>query len=225
MTLVQRRPQPLARTTVHRGGVLVAWLGGSGDAAALRWALSWAHLTAREVTVLVTGQAATPGTGYRSDIASALGVPVAMTEAPFLRILELSGDPVAALLTAGIRADVLVVPTGGPAPIPNRSLGRTVERVVARHPGAVVVVPALYREDEEGRVVVGHDVEHVIVNDLARYAPIVRADSPAAMIDASRSASLVVARCQGHHPGALRASCQPLHIAASAWCPVLTVHA
>ena len=225
MTLVQRLPQPLARTTVHRGGVLVAWLGGSGDAAALRWALSWAHQTAREVTVLVTGQAATPGTGYRSDIAAALGVPVAMTEAPFLRILELSGDPVAALLTAGIRADVLVIPTGGPAPIPNRSLGRTVERVVARHPGAVVVVPALYREDEEGRVVVGHDVEHVIVNDLARYAPIVRADSPAAMIDASRSASLVVARCQGHHPGALRASCQPLHIAASAWCPVLTVHA
>ena len=144
MTLVQRRPQPLARTTVHRGGVLVAWLGGSGDAAALRWALSWAHQTARDVTVLVTGQAATPGSAYRSHIAAALGVPVGMTEAPFMRILERSGDPVAALLTAGIRADVLVIPTGGPAPIPNRSLGRTVERVVARHPGAVATLIRSY---------------------------------------------------------------------------------
>ena len=196
MTLLQSPLRPLAHVE-RRGGVLAAWTGSAGDSAAARWALDWAHRTGRDLTVIVTGAAATPGAAYRSDIADALGIPVSMTEAPFLQVDVQPGDPATALVASATAVDLLVLPVDGPAPIPGRSLGRTAETIVARSSAAVVVVPALYRQDPEGTVVVDESVDPDVVRDLSARNPVVRASSTEAMIDASRAAGLVVARCDG----------------------------
>ncbi len=227
MTLLQSQPRPLAHVR-GRGGVMAAWTGSAGDSAAARWALDWAHRTGRPLTVLVSGAAASPGAAYRSDLADALGIPVAMTEPPFLDVVVQPGDPASAVLAAVSDVDVLVLPVDGPAPVAGRSLGRTAETIVARGTTAVVIVPALHRRDPEGTVVVGEDVDPQVLRGLAAHAPVVRTATVEAMIDASRAADLVVARCDGsrdsttaHRP----ADCRALQVAASAWSPVLAVHA
>lgn len=230
MTLVQLRSrqtalEQTALEPVARRAVITAWTGGPGDIAAARWALHWARQTGRELTVLVAGAALTPGRGYRSEIAAAFGVPVAMTESPFLRVIERPGDVATALLAETAWDDVLVVPTDGPAPIPNRPLGRSVEQVVSRHPGAVVVVPALFRQDPDGTVVVGHDVTSDILGEIGHRAPVVQVTGSAAMVDASQAASLVVVRCRGHASAVRPTSCRALQVARSSWCPVVAVHA
>lgn len=217
------RPQPVARTRPPRGVVVTAWLGSAGDPAAAGWSARYAASTGRRLVVLVTGSGASPGDDYRAELARACGAPCGLG-ALDLDVLESTGSPLEALLAASRLADVLVLPTDGPAPVADRPLGRTLEEAVTRSFTPVVIVPGLYRQDRDGAVVVGADVDRAIIDAMRCRAPIVRASTPSGMIAASRSAALVVARCHRHEPGSWLASCRALQVARSSWSPLVAVH-
>ncbi|MBK6440696.1 MAG: universal stress protein [Actinomycetales bacterium] len=226
MSLAPLYPQlPAIRRKRGQGVVVAAWLGSTADAAAAEWARQWALSTGRRLVVLVVGAAASTGFGYRTDIARTCGVAEFGAGALDVDIQEATGSPAEVLVDASRWADVLVLPTDGPAPIADRPLGRTIEAVVTKASAPVVIVPGLYREDPDGTVVVGADVDEAAVTEMKRRVPVVRATSAAAMIAASKAATLVVARCHGHDRGSVSRPCRAIQVARSAWSPVVAVHA
>jgi nucleotide-binding universal stress UspA family protein len=229
MTLAPSYPQypqlPAIRRKRGPGVVVAAWLGSTADAAAAEWAHQWAVSTGRRLVVLVVGAAASPGFGYRTEIASACGADEFGLGALKVDIEEAAGSPAEVLLDASAWADVLVLPTDGPAPVADRQLGQTIETVVTKSSAPVVIVPGLYRQDPDGTVVIGADVDESAVREIKQRVPVVRATSSAAMIAASTAAALVVARCHGHDRGPVSRACRAIQVARSAWSPVVAVHA
>ncbi len=226
MSLTTVQPQlPVTRRKGSQGVVVAAWLGSTADAAAAQWAREWAGSTGRRLVVLVVGAPASPGFGYRTEIAHACGAAAFGTGALGVDIVDAAGSPAEVLLDASRWADVLVLPTDGPASIADRPLGPTIEAVVTKASAPVVIVPGLYRQDPDGTVVVSADADDTVVQQMQHRAPVVRASSAAAMIAASQAATLVVARCHGHDRGSVSRACRAIQVARSAWSPVVAVHA